>query len=324
MHRKSKFWSCIKKNTDFYDLTREQQIDALINGGVYVCYNSASSSSSSKLIVKDNVLYLPDLSIKKKPSEDLLDEFYDYVLDISQSDIDTHFYLFFKNFNDSVFGMEFLEQKKVARELFIEIYDSVDVKGIDFLKKEFSKNGIENLKEYNRFLKLKSVRKAKCSALATDDSLISFLGGNEAYFKSSEFLEHNNFLSMLDFEKQLKVLISLNDRYQFTEDVVFSKLGKLKDRYKKYQNTFSSFDVFRFTNNFIEELNENKPSNIDSLHQALLELNLIQAKKESFINYLNTEHNTPTTKLRNYARDVNRSHDFRVLKIKEQLKELIS
>ncbi len=168
------------------------------------------------------------------------------------------------------------------------------------------------------------MRSGMCSALASYESLIAYLNGQEDYFKSDKFLEDETFLKMLNFERQLKILISLNDRYQFIENIVFSKLGKLKDTYKVYKNIFSSFDIFQFTNNFIEELTENKPSNIDSLHQALLELNLISPKKEPFINYVNTAHNIPITKVRNYARDVNRSHDFRLLKIKEDLKELTS
>jgi hypothetical protein len=127
---------------------------------------------------------------------------------------------------------------------------------------------------------------------------------------------------MLNFESQLKVLISLNDRYQFIDDIVFSKIGQLKDRYKRYQNLFVSFEAYYFTYNFIEELTEQKPSNIDSLHQALLELNLIASKKESFIIYVNEEHAIPITKIRHYQRDINRTHDFRLQKIKENLKGL--
>ena len=162
--------------------------------------------------------------------------------------------------------MDFNDQKNIALQIFKEIYDQVDIKGITFPTKEISKNGIENVKELNRFLKSKGRRSAKCSELAKDETLIAYLSGNEDYFKSDKFKEDEIFLSMLDFEKQLKVILSLNDRYQFEENIAFSKLGKLKDIYKLYQKIFSSFDVFRFTNNFIEVLTHNKSSNIDSLH----------------------------------------------------------
>ena len=320
MEKKRKYWSCIKKNTDFYDLPKEKQLDILVKGGVYVSMNVASSP---ELNVKNGVLYLPDFGVERQPNEELKDEFYKYILEIYQSEIDNYFYIFFKDFNDRIFGMEHGEQKVIALDIFREIYDSVNIK-VDFIKREVSKNGIENAKEFNRFLKLKAMRSGICSTIANYENLIPYLSGDEAYFKSFKFKEDETFLAMLYFEKQLKVLISLNDRYQFIEDMSFSKLGKLKDAYQLYRNLFVSFDVFRFTNNFIEELIENHPSNIDSLHQSLLELNLISPKKDDFISYVNREHNIPITKVRNYPREANRSHDFRLQKIKEELKELTS
>lgn len=277
MQKKRKYWSCIKKNTDFYELTREKQIEALINGGVYF---STPVASSPKLIVKDNVLYLPDLSTENLPTEDLKDEFYEYILNLCQGDIDNYFYIFFKNFNDSIFGMEFLEQKKIARELFKEIYNKIDVKSVDFINLKTSNNGIENVEQYNRFSKLKGFRRSKCSILATVESLISFLGGNEAYFKSVEFLEHKNFLTMLYFEKQLKVLISLNDRFQLFEDIVFTKLGRLKDVYMLYENLFINFDVFVWVEDMINSFRDDKAANIESLYQSLLDLDLVSGTKK--------------------------------------------
>lgn len=321
MQKRRRFWSCIKKDTNFYELSKEQQIEILINNGVYVNNMVASSSELNEV---DGVLHLLDLSEIKAPIEELKLEFYSYVLEKNQREIDNYFYLFFIDFDDSVFGMEYIEQKNIALHVFKDIYNNIGIKQIAFPQIEISKNGIENSKEMNRFLKLKGRRSGICSELSTYESLIAYLGGDEAYFKSVKFKEDKSLLAMLDFEKQLKVLISLNDRYQFLQDTVFSKLGKLKDSYELYKNLFISFDVYVYANNFIEELTENKPSNIDSLHQALLELNLIIPKKETFINYINRVHNIPITKVRNYARDINRSHDFRLVKIKEALNELTS
>jgi hypothetical protein len=319
MQQKRKYWSCIKKDTDFYTLSKEKQIAILVTSGVYI---SNKVASSTKLDIMDGVMYLPDIRIEKLPSEDFKDEFYEYLLEIYKKDIDKYFYLFFIDFNDRIFGMEHISQKNLALEIFRDIYDKVDMKNINFPKVEISKNGIENVKEFNRFKKLKGIRSGFSSNLATFESLLAYLGGKEAYFTSDTFKKDETVLAMLDFESQLKVLISLNDRYQFIDDLVFSKIGKLKARYKRYQNLFVSFEAFYFTHNFIEELTEHKPSNIDSLHQALLELNLIVSTKESFIIYVNEEHAIPITKVRHYERDVNRTHDFRLRKIKENLKGL--
>jgi len=318
MHKKRKYWSCIKKNTDFYDLPKEKQIEILLEGGVYI---SNTVASSPELNVKDGVLYLPNLSIEEQPSQEFTDEFYEYVLEIYQIDIDNYFYLFFKDFNNRVFGMEHQDQKVIALEAFREIYDSIDIK-VDFVNKEISKNGIENAKEFNRFLKLKGMRSGVCSALATYENLISYLSGNEAYFKSSKFKEEETFLKMLNFESQLKVLVSLNDRYQFIEDIVNSKLGKLKDAYKLYENLFISFEVFDWVEGKIDSFTEEKPSHVESLYQSLLDLDLVSGTKKLFIDYVNNEHEMNLTKIRNYSQKNNRNHDFRVKKFRDELKEV--
>jgi len=90
MEKKRKYWSCIKKNTDFYDLPKEKQLEILVEGGVYVSMNVASSPA---LNVKDGVLYLPDLDIQRQPSEELKDEFYQYILELYQLEIDNYFWL---------------------------------------------------------------------------------------------------------------------------------------------------------------------------------------------------------------------------------------
>ena len=217
--------------------------------------------------------------------------------------------------------MEHLEQKVIARDIFREIYDSVNVK-VDLIKREVSKNGIENAKEFNRFLKLKAMRSGICSTIANYENLIPYLSGDEAYFKSSKFKEDETFLKMLNFESQLKVLVSLNDRYQFMEDIAFSKLGKLKDTYKCYQNLFISFEVFVWVKDKIDSFIEEKPSHIESLYQSLLDLDLVSGTKKIFIDYVNQEHKMELTKIRNYSEKNNRKHDFRVKKFREELQNL--
>ncbi|UAM97275.1 hypothetical protein K8354_13225 [Polaribacter litorisediminis] len=318
MEKKRKYWSCIKKNTDFYDVPKEKQLEILVEAGVYV---SMTVASSSELNVKEGFLYLPDLGIEKKPNQELKDEFYEYILEIYQVDIDTYFYVFFKEFNDRIFGMEHRDQRLIAIDIFREIYDLINVK-LDFQNKEISKNGIENAKEFNRFLKLKGMRNGVRSTLATYENLIPYLSGDEAYFKSSKFKEDETFLHMLYFEKQLKVLISLNDRYQFIEDLAFSKFGKLKDAYQVYQNLFVSFDVFVWVEYKIDNFTEEKPSHIESLYQSLRDLEKVSGTKKLFMDYVNNRHEMNMTKIRNYSEKNNRKHDFRVQKFREELKNL--
>ncbi|MFC4267349.1 hypothetical protein [Polaribacter marinivivus] len=317
MSIKRKYWSSIKDDK-FYTLTKDEQINFLHSHGLYIEYNVFSSS---ELIIKKGVLHLPKYSKEIKPSEDLINVFYEFVIEKYQYEIDKYFYLFFKEFNDVVFGKELILQKNFAVENFKTIYDDLNLK-FDLLRKETSENNIENILQSDRFQILYGVRNGMKSKLAAFESLIAYLGGNEKYFDSSKFYETDDFQIVLKFEKYLKVLVSLNDRYQIIEDDYFNNTGKLKARYELYKGIFSTFEVFNFTDNYIKKLNENKPSKIDSLHQALTELDLISKSKKAFMDFIITEYKIPVIKIRNYPRDVNRDHDFRVKKIKEDLLNL--
>lgn len=316
--KKRHYKSCLAK-TNFVKLTKEEQIKILVKKEIFTKVKVFSfSEKKGNIGMRKQRAYAEDES---HPSQELVEEFYTYVLHLFKNEIDTCFYVFFKDFNNTLYGMEYREQRVIALKMFKTVYDTIDVNHIDLIDIEMSINGIENLKPYNRFQKLKHLRSAQKINIAKYESLVTYLNGDEDYFNTLRFLEDETSENFLTFESYLKVLISLNDRYQFEENAVFSKLGILKETYKKHQNIFMSFDVFKFTYNFIENLEENKPSNIDSMHQALLELNLISNKKGLFVNYINIEHKIPITKVRNPARDINRSHDFRVKKLKETLKK---
>ena len=71
----------------------------------------------------------------------------------------------------------------------------------------------------------------------------------------------------------------------------------------------------------IKSFKEHKSSQIESLYEALLQLDLIGGKKTDFLSYINREHNMKMTKIRKYEFQENRKHDFRVTKFKEDLKE---
>lgn len=316
MKGKKQYKSCLA-NTDIEKLTKEEQIELLVEKEIFTVMKVFSFKTEELDLKKGN--HRSYGKLENRLSDELIEEFYIYLQGLYKDDIDTFFYLFFKDFNDKVYGMHHSEQRIIALEMFKAVYDSINVTDISFIHKETSVNGIENIVQENRFQRLKGFRSGKKTHIAKYESIIAYLIGNEDYFRTSKFMQDEVSESFLTFERFLKILISLNDRYDFEDDFVFSKLGVLKETFQKYQNIFVNFDAFIFTNNFIENLQQNKPSSIDSLHQALIESNLISSKKESFIIYVNTEHEIPITKVRNYARDINRSHDFRLKKIKKEL-----
>ncbi len=80
-------------------------------------------------------------------------------------------------------------------------------------------------------------------------------------------------------------------------------------------------ELFIWVDKKIKSFREHKSSQIESLYEALLQLDLIGGKKTDFLSYINKEHDMKMTKIRKYEFQENRKHDFRVTKFKEALKE---
>lgn len=262
------------------------------------------------------VLQKITLSQKLKPCKDVLREYYDFVLGQHEFEINNRFVNFFNDYNDKIYGLEKLEQKKIGLQYFNELYDQVDVKVVRLLRKEISDTGVIQIKNFNRFENLKYWQDGIKENIATLDNVIEFLIGNKEFFNNELLEKDTNFNKAINFEYILKVLVSLNDLYNFEDDLFFSDLGILKDKFYKYNHIFYSFEVFIFVHKEIKDL---KPSHIESLYDALIQLELIGGKKSYFINYLNLEHGMKATKIRKYYSKVNREHDFRVKNYKREL-----
>ena len=181
------------------------------------------------------------------------------------------------------------------------------------MKKRISENKVEQLNNASRFELLYYQRRAEKRNLANCiDLVMEFLFGNDTFF-NAELVENNKVLNkIIRFETNLKILVSLNDRFHFEDDLYFSAMGILKEKYSRYEYMFISFDAFVFTHEKINNFNTSKQANIESLHAVLQALELIHAKDTDFLSYVNTEHGMHMKKIRKYPLLKNRTHDNRV------------
>ena len=257
--------------------------------------------------------------IDLKPTQDVLNAFYDYLTKELSRNINQQFMLFFSDFNDKIYGLGNKEQQKIALKQFNKLYKKIKVLEASFVKREKDSNGIEQVKNMNRFDFLKGRQMAEKQQIATTENILEFLNGNVAYFKSEQFYNNPNTKQFIAFEATLKILISLNGQYKFEEDFHFTNLAKLKNLYNKYRNTFSTFEVFIYAHKKVQSLTEIKTAHITSLHDALTEMKLIQNNNNSFLNYINLEHQIKLTKLKFHEPEQNKQHDQRVKEYKLEL-----
>jgi len=259
--------------------------------------------------------------IDLKPTQEVINAFYDYLTIEFDRNINQQFLQFFSDFNERVYGLGNKEQQKIALKHFNKLYKKVKVLEASFVKREKDYNGIELVKNMNRFDFLKGRQNAQKQQLATTENILQFLNGNETYFKTKPFQNDPNTIEFIAFEANLKILISLNGQYKFEEDFHFTNLAKLKSLYEKYRDTFTTFEVFQYTHKKIQSFTEAKIAHITSLYNVLIEMTLIKDNNNSFINYLHLEHQLELSTFKYYEPEQNKQHDQRVQQYKIELQE---
>lgn len=250
--------------------------------------------------------------IDLKPTQAVINAFYNYLKQLFSREIDLPFLHFFNDFNESNYGLDKAAQYKIALGHFNELYKKIKVLEAGFVKREKDDNGIEQVKNMNRFDFLKGRQNGQKQQLATTENILQFLNGNATYFNSEQFKNNTTARQFIEFETNLKIMVSLNGQHKFEEDFHFTDLAILKNLFEKYGDTFKSFEVFIYIHKKIHGFTEAKIAHITSLFDALSEMKLVHNSKTNFLNYVNIEHQMGLMKLKFYEPEQNKQHDQRV------------
>lgn len=192
--------------TEFEQLPKKEQVEFLIAQEVCTGYERYETT------INKNELFV-DLGSKKfklKPSEKLLQDFSKFILREYEYDISVAYVSFFNEFEDCIYGLDKVDQKKEALKQFKEIYKTVDVSVVNPMIVEKRKGLIESMKKIGRLEKLSYIRKTKMSNLCELPIAIDYLFGNNAFLASTTFKDLNTFKEVIDFESNLKILVNLN------------------------------------------------------------------------------------------------------------------
>ena len=307
----------ILNSDEINQLSIEEQLDFMLENELFYISNSYSIDIRE---TQTNIK-IDNPKIDLKPTQEVVNAFYDYLKEQLSRNINQQFLKFFSDFNDRIYGLSNKEQQKIALKLFNKLYKKIKVLDTNFVKKEKDDNGLEQVKNMNRFHFLKGRQNGQKQQLSTTENILQFLNGKANYFNTEEFKNDSNTKQFVNFEATLKILVSLNGQYYFEEDMQFTVLGQLKNLYQKYKGLFKMFEVFTYTHKKIKGFGENKIRHITSLYGALIELKLIDSNDTEFLSYLNLEHQMELTKLKHYEPAQNKLHDERKLAFKIELQE---
>lgn len=295
--------------------------DLLVKDGLFLKYFEGRSTG-----FKDGII---DFTIKTdtivvEPGEELIDEFYDYIMNIYKYDIATEKLSFFKMFNDTIFGLDFNQQKAIALLHFKQIYDDIYLDLMTPFNEQRSDNGIVHNYTYSKLQMLSYQYRAFKYNTISRTNLNHYLQGNAEFFEKESFSEKFDLSAEISFESQLQVVVELNDRFQFEEDLYFAQIRFDKKKFKEYNHIFKTLNSYQFTNNKIKSFKEDHKAHIESLYDVLSSNQLITNHKENFMAFLKKEHDLDITKIISYKDKINFSHDERVALFESEWSNLTS
>lgn len=259
-------------------------------------------------------------TIVVEPGEELIDEFYDYIMNIYKYDIASEKLSFFKMFNDTIFGLDFKQQKAIALQYFKQIYDDIYLDVITPFNEQRSDNGVVHNYSYSKLQMLSYQYSGFKNNTISKANLNQYLKGSANFFEKESFSEKFDLSAEIYFETQLQIIVELNDRFQFEEDLYFTQIRIDKKKFKEYEHIFKTLKAFQFTNNKIKSFTEDHKAHIESLYDVLSSNQLITNHKENFMAFLKKEYDLDITKIISYKDKINFSHDERVVLFESELR----
>ena len=300
------------KGIEFHKSNDIEIANLLTNDGLFEKKLIASGNSSN---IKDGVLELTVNTDKIiiEPSKLLIEEFYSFIMnDVFRYSILQEKLEFFTSFNNQIFGLEPKEQKKIALAHFISIYNDNYLNVFIPFKNKVSETGINHTYNYGKLQMLYYQLNAFKNNLADKIKLNEYLAGKKDFFSIENLLENYDLFDEIQFEIWVQVLVELNDRFKFEDDLFFTKIKQEKDRFNRNTHIFKTFESLQFTSRKIECFKTNHKANIESLYQVLVNQELIKEHKENFIEFIKSEFEITLSKIISYDENVNYTHDERV------------
>ncbi|MBC8770438.1 hypothetical protein H4O18_20760 [Arenibacter sp. BSSL-BM3] len=314
-------FGCLNK-AQFNDLSKEEQNALLLKKEVYEKVNRISLSLNSLTNLRSDQ---GNYTYQLIPSKLAVNELYSFVLKSLEMDIENPYLQFYLDFKEECFGLDKQEQKKIALKHFKDISECHIRNAVEIAHLLENNQGVEHLEYEGKLSQLSNEQNNIKVELAQTDLFLQYLFGNKEAFEKNYLESHDIIGTILDFESDLKILVGLNNQYQFEEDIYFSNLGVLWKKFDtKYKSLFSTFKAYQFVNAKILSFDKNTKAQIESLYVSLKNLKVIASSDNDFIKFIMYEYNIPMSKIRKHVSRPNYEHEERVLLFTKDWREYSS
>nr|WP_314834889.1 hypothetical protein [uncultured Flavobacterium sp.] len=243
---------------------------------------------------------------------ELIHEFNDFIFKIYEKHVSSSKHNYFSKFNEEFYGLEYSELRKIALSDFNEIYDNLKIVHVTLIDERISATGISHTYTTGKLFKLYHFQQDIKKLMATTENLLSFLIGDISFYNEDFFEQNIEVRNAVHVEIVKQILVEINDKYSFEEDIYYSKKVSEAFKFKDYNYIFKNLKSYQFTNKMIKNCKNIKRNYIESLYQVLLEFDLITDHKENFIAFIKNEYRFKVSKITTFSPKQNIQNDKRV------------
>lgn len=167
-----------------------------------------------------------DQKIKLQPTQNLIDDFYKFLIELHDEEIANIKFTFYKKYNEKIFGLNIKAQRAIALKNYKKIYKIIFDDNIIYMPNEDSDEDFETykLKVEN---KLKMVYRQQLKykyKLSTLYPFFSYLTGDESIFTKSFYNKNQKTLEDVQKYEALKeIMVELNSKFEFEENFFINK-----------------------------------------------------------------------------------------------------
>jgi hypothetical protein len=226
-----------KKKTDYFgglnkyrlhDLTPEKKIKLFISKKLYNVTQVMNISLNKPVNLVSNNQY------KKihEPTKELLNAYYSYVVHVYLENINSKFIDFFHSFNNQTLGLRKKDAKIIGRLHFLGLINNKHSPNFDIVRMSESSSGIPSVDNAPKlelyFIKQEALKYRL--AHEYEKGLYEFLMGNSDHFNNRSIGDNSIVQEIIQFESDLKILLSLNEKYKFEKFITSQATIKEKQK----------------------------------------------------------------------------------------------
>jgi hypothetical protein len=274
--------------------------------------NTFTEETFKKLLEVDFKLDFAETKTEPTPPLELIHEFNQFIYKTYRQNVRSSKFHYFANFNETFYGLEYSDLRKIALSDFNEIYKHLNISHLTLVHERVSIDGINKTHTTGKIFKLYYFQEEIKKSMASTENLINYLTGNLEFYSKEFYEETIEIQDGVHLESIKQILVEINDKFNFEEDIYYSKKVNSALKYKDYNYIFKTLKAYQFTDKMTNNFKTLKRTYFESLYQVLLEFDLIEDHKENFIAFIKDEYRFIVPKITTFIPKQNLQNDKRV------------